>query len=104
MCIVIMIGDRKLVDMAQNSSNKSVLLHDGGDNGVDEKPSMTNLIVNYLPQTMSQDDIRSLFGSVGDIDSCKLIRDKATGNCCQLYMFYSTCVGFGVLLSTCFML
>ena len=70
--------------MAQNSNNKTVL-HDGGDNGIDDKSSMTNLIVNYLPQTMSQDDIRSLFGSVGDIDSCKLIRDKATGNKCCIY-------------------
>lgn len=40
----------------------------------------TNLIVNYLPQTMSQDDIRALFSSLGDIESCKLIRDKSTGN------------------------
>ena len=39
----------------------------------------TNLIVNYLPQTMSQDDIRALFSSLGDIESCKLIRDKSTG-------------------------
>jgi ELAV like protein 2/3/4 len=41
--------------------------------------SKTNLIVNYLPQTMTQDDIRNLFTSVGEIESCKLIRDKATG-------------------------
>ena len=39
----------------------------------------TNLIVNYLPQTMSQDDIRSLFSTIGDIENCKLIRDKNTG-------------------------
>ena len=41
--------------------------------------SKTNLIVNYLPQTMSQEEIRSLFSSVGDVESCKLIRDKVTG-------------------------
>lgn len=41
--------------------------------------SKTNLIVNYLPQTMTQDDIRSLFASIGELESCKLIRDKATG-------------------------
>jgi ELAV like protein 2/3/4 len=41
--------------------------------------SKTNLIVNYLPQTMTQDDIRNLFTSVGEIESCKLIRDKTTG-------------------------
>jgi len=45
----------------------------------DEDEGRTNLIVNYLPQTMSQDDIRSFFSSMGEIESCKLIRDKSTG-------------------------
>jgi len=43
--------------------------------------SKTNLIVNYLPQTMSQEEIRSLFSSIGEVESCKLIRDKVTGTC-----------------------
>jgi len=47
----------------------------------------TNLIVNYLPQTMSQDDIRALFSSLGDIESCKLIRDKSTGIIFIYYLF-----------------
>ncbi|XP_046441746.1 ELAV-like protein 1 isoform X32 [Daphnia pulex] len=41
--------------------------------------SKTNLIVNYLPQTMTQEEIRSLFASIGEVESCKLIRDKITG-------------------------
>ncbi|XP_076051672.1 ELAV-like protein 1 isoform X11 [Oratosquilla oratoria] len=41
--------------------------------------SKTNLIVNYLPQNMTQEEIRSLFASIGDLESCKLIRDKVTG-------------------------
>lgn len=41
--------------------------------------SKTNLIVNYLPQTMTQEEIRSLFSSIGEVESCKLIRDKLTG-------------------------
>ncbi|XP_029003025.1 ELAV-like protein 1 isoform X3 [Betta splendens] len=40
----------------------------------------TNLIVNYLPQSMSQDELRSLFSSVGDVESAKLIRDKVAGH------------------------
>ncbi|XP_052121035.1 ELAV-like protein 3 isoform X6 [Frankliniella occidentalis] len=40
--------------------------------------SKTNLIVNYLPQTMTQEEIRSLFSSIGEVESCKLIRDKVT--------------------------
>jgi ELAV like protein 2/3/4 len=49
------------------------------DEEEEEGESRTNLIVNYLPQTMSQDDIRSLFSSMGEIENCKLIRDKSTG-------------------------
>lgn len=37
----------------------------------------TNLIVNYLPQTMTEDEIRALFSSIGEIESVKLIRDKS---------------------------
>lgn len=49
----------------------------GGGGGQEE--SKTNLIVNYLPQTMTQEEIRSLFSSIGEVESCKLIRDKVTG-------------------------
>ncbi|XP_022197250.2 ELAV-like protein 1 [Nilaparvata lugens] len=47
--------------------------------GGSQEDSKTNLIVNYLPQTMTQEEIRSLFSSIGDVESCKLIRDKVTG-------------------------
>ena len=74
--------DRKTaaMEITQNGGKKTVL-HDSGDANSEkcDNSALTNLIVNYLPQTMSQDDIRSLFASVGDIDSCKLIRDKITG-------------------------
>lgn len=56
-----------MVDGQQNSGGSS-----------SEEPK-TNLIVNYLPQTMTQEEIRSLFASIGDVESCKLIRDKVTG-------------------------
>ena len=58
----------------------------------DDGTSKTNLIVNYLPQTMSQDEIRSLFASIGELESCKLIRDKPTGQ------FAGQCVLFILLL------
>ena len=50
-----------------------------GSNGSLCEDSKTNLIVNYLPQTMTQEEIRALFASVGEVESCKLIRDKVTG-------------------------
>lgn len=50
----------------------------GSTGSADEsiKESKTNLIVNYLPQTMTQEELRSLFSSIGELESCKLIRDK----------------------------
>ncbi|XP_078264692.1 ELAV-like protein 4 isoform X8 [Rhinoraja longicauda] len=47
--------------------------------GVPTDDSKTNLIVNYLPQNMTQEEFKSLFGSIGEIESCKLVRDKITG-------------------------
>lgn len=51
----------------------------GGDIDINQEESKTNLIVNYLPQTMTQEEMRSLFSSIGELESCKLIRDKVTG-------------------------
>ncbi|XP_068176495.1 ELAV-like protein 1 isoform X1 [Antennarius striatus] len=55
------------------------------DNGfseqmMDDDDNRTNLIINYLPQSMSQDELRSLFTTVGDVESAKLIRDKVAGH------------------------
>ena len=44
-----------------------------------DEENRTNLIINYLPQNMTQEEIRALFGNVGEVESCKLIRDKQTG-------------------------
>lgn len=60
------------------SSNKTSDLTTEDQIGVADD-SKTNLIINYLPQDMSQEEIRSLFSSIGEVDSCKLIRDKQTG-------------------------
>ncbi|KAI1703605.1 RNA recognition motif domain-containing protein [Ditylenchus destructor] len=50
----------------------------------------TNLIINYLPQSMSQDEVRSLFTSMGEVESCKLVRDKVTGQSLG-YAFVNYC-------------
>merc|ERR1711935_1018533 len=60
-----------------NSENNGSVVSSNGDKEMDED-SKTNLIVNYLPQTMTQEEIRSLFSSIGEVESCKLIRDKVT--------------------------
>jgi len=62
------------MDSRQKSDDSSLSAGAASD---DE--NLTNLIVNYLPQTMSQDDLRTLFSSLGELESCKLIRDKSSG-------------------------
>ncbi|KAI5699271.1 hypothetical protein M8J76_011404 [Diaphorina citri] len=64
----------------QNGSlhNSSVNSHNSASQTPSNEESKTNLIVNYLPQTMTQEEMKSLFSSVGEVESCKLIRDKTT--------------------------
>lgn len=64
--------------------NRSETRSIGGGSSTDDESNLsekarTNLIINYLPQTMTQDEIKDLFGSIGAIESCKLVRDKTTG-------------------------
>lgn len=44
-----------------------------------EFQNQTNLIINYLPQTLTDEEFRTMFVSIGPIKSCKICRDKATG-------------------------
>ncbi|KAH8345189.1 protein elav isoform X2 [Drosophila kikkawai] len=63
---------------AQANTNGNAGVGGGAQNGSNgSTETRTNLIVNYLPQTMTEDEIRSLFSSVGEIESVKLIRDKS---------------------------
>lgn len=74
---------KRAVRMMSNGLDSTVVGQQNGSSGVQvgggQEESKTNLIVNYLPQTMTQEEIRSLFSSIGEVESCKLIRDKVTG-------------------------
>lgn len=75
--------------MMSNGLDTSVGQQNGGNGqGGGQEESKTNLIVNYLPQTMTQEEIRSLFSSIGEVESCKLIRDKVTGKMLFLVDFF----------------
>ncbi len=45
-----------------------------------EYMSKTNLIVNYLPQNMTQEEVKQLFSTIGTVESCKLVKHKISGN------------------------
>ena len=46
-----------------------------------ETKAKTNLIVNYLPQTLTEEGLKQLFSQFGIVLSCKLIKDKSSGEC-----------------------
>lgn len=35
----------------------------------------TNLIVNYLPQSMTEKDLYGMFMNIGPIESCRVMKD-----------------------------
>lgn len=52
----------------------------GGVSAAGGDTSKTNLIVNYLPQTMTEKDLYSLFITVGPLESCRVMKDfKVSG-------------------------
>jgi len=44
-----------------------------------DNPNTTNLIINYLPQTYSDEEMFTLFSTIGNVVNCRIIRDKTTG-------------------------
>jgi len=45
----------------------------------DDGEDRTNLIINYLPQSMTDNEMYSMFITCGPLVSAKIMRDKATG-------------------------
>lgn len=44
----------------------------------DDNPNRTNLIINYLPQTLNDHEFKRIFEKVGSVVSAKIIRNKHT--------------------------
>ena len=65
---------------ASTSSLTGLGLNSGGcGSGSETTSTTTNLIVNNLPQDMSERELYSLFVTMGPIESCRVMRDLKTG-------------------------
>ncbi|XP_039958590.1 sex-lethal homolog isoform X1 [Bactrocera neohumeralis] len=51
----------------------------GGGDGLGGGSNGTNLIVNYLPQDMTDRELYALFRTIGPINTCRIMRDYKTG-------------------------
>ncbi|XP_051162115.1 sex-lethal homolog isoform X1 [Leptopilina boulardi] len=61
-------------DMTDHQRQQQQQLSKG--NGMD---SRTNLIINYLPQSMTEKELYSMFVTIGPVESCRVMKDYKTG-------------------------
>ncbi|CAG9764012.1 unnamed protein product [Ceutorhynchus assimilis] len=74
------LSDDKPATMMSDELDADAQPNGGSDNVAGEQEeSKTNLIINYIPENMTEDEIRSLFSSIGVVETCKLVRRKFTG-------------------------
>lgn len=66
-----------VVGHASSSSTSSLTGHSPG----------TNLIINYLPQDMSEQELYSLFSTMGPIETCRIMRDLKVSLKCDRFGF-----------------
>lgn len=64
---------------AQQTSSSSTSSLSGMNFGTGSNNAGTNLIVNYLPQDMTERDLYSMFSAMGPIETCRIMRDVKTG-------------------------
>lgn len=80
------------------SSTTSSLASSSSTSGVGSSVSMsqdlsmvnqTNLIVNYLPQTMTENEMRAMFEQIDQVERCKLIRNQLNQSLCYGFIKYA---------------
>lgn len=59
-------------------------------NGTDT--SRTNLIVNYLPQTMTDKELFSMFVTIGPVESCRVMKNHKVFRNCVIFIWFCDCV------------
>lgn len=68
-------GPQQNGSQQQNSSESNT--SNGSQGSVNNR---SNLIVNYLPQSVKEHDFNLLFSKIGPLKSCKLMFDRTTGS------------------------
>ena len=51
----------------------------------------TNLIINYLPQDMTERELHSIFSTMGPVESCRVMRDFKVRSLLDLLLLGKIC-------------
>lgn len=74
-------SSRRLFDLPPNSALGAVgHMSSSSTSSLAGNNAGTNLIVNYLPQDMTDRELYSLFRNSGPIESCRIMRDFKVNN------------------------
>jgi len=68
-------GDGEAEGEGENDASQ-----DGANEESMDETNKTNLIVNYLPQNMTDEDFKELFTKFGAMKSCKIVRNRLNGH------------------------
>ncbi|XP_055857593.1 sex-lethal homolog isoform X2 [Episyrphus balteatus] len=74
-----MYGDFQTNSAMGSVGNMAAMSANSLSGGPSLNNSGTNLIVNYLPQDMTDRELYALFRSIGPINTCRIMRDFKTG-------------------------
>lgn len=80
-------GESIMMGSSASSSQQQQQHHQQSD--VDSFVNPTNLIVNYLPQTMTEAEMKSLFEQIDYVERCKLIKNKLNQSLCYGFVKYA---------------
>ena len=53
---------------------------DASGSAAPNEPQLNNLIINFIPSSLSEAGLRELFAPHGTVEHCKLVLDKLTGS------------------------
>ncbi|VEN35808.1 unnamed protein product [Callosobruchus maculatus] len=62
-----------------SNSSADMSVHNGAGDNNQNVPDKTKLIVNYIPQFATEDDLAQIFTPIGRVESIKIMRDYKTG-------------------------
>lgn len=62
------------------------------DYQVQKSEGKTNLIINYLPQNMTEKELYSMFVTIGPVESCRVMKDFKVNPFCNARRIYSQLV------------
>lgn len=74
-----MFGNQFMQDMNPNCDGSKSSMNGSGDSSDPHVLDKTKLIVNYIPQFATEDELAAVFSQIGQLENIRIMRDYKTG-------------------------